>query len=101
MSRGTAPLLRRAGGVMAPLCYRAVKGPKVEDEKMKYRTWDFMSLKRVLLEEDQRTRPIRERISKNLRQSRGWKANHLPVVKDFGPFDGAKVLKHLREREVA
>lgn len=63
---------------------------------VQYKTWDFLSLKRVLLEEDRRTRPIREKISKDLRRARGWKAKHLPQTQDFGPFDGAKVLRKLR-----
>ena len=77
----------------------ALTGPQKGEHMTTHKTWDFLDLKRELLAEDRRMRETRAHISSTLKQSKGWKAkySHKVPEKDFGPFDGARVLKHLRE----
>jgi len=60
----------------------------------KKKIWDFMVLKRELLEDDHRTRPAREQHIKKKKQSKGWKYR---APMDFGPYDGSKVLRKLKQ----
>ena len=66
------------------------------NKNIRRKKWDFFELKRELIVDDRNDRPIKDRIAKKRKQSKGWKADFTKVV-DWGPYDGKKVLKKLAE----